>query len=504
MATIQSLVGLFPANTYKQVIQVGLNNIGLSASIQYIGDGSGTASVLGLSTTAVQINAANVTINGFTLSPTGNSVINGSVVGNMTGGGTLATGGFTLTVPATGTAALTSNKLSAFAATSSAELAGVISDETGSGSLVFANTPTFVTPVLGVATATSINKVALTAPATSATITIADGKTATISNTLTFTGTDSSSIAFGAGGTVAYTANNLSVFAATTSAQLAGVISDETGSGALVFANTPTLVTPVLGVATATSVNKVAITAPATSATLTISDGKTLSVTGTATISTTPITQVVKQTFTTNGTYTPTSGMVYCVIECIGAGGGGGGSANTSAGQEARGGGGGGGGYSKITATAATIGVSKAVTVSNTGGAGGITGNNAGTAGGDTSVGTVCVAKGGSGGGGNPGNASTTGGAGGIAGTGDLAFVGNGGEFGTFATIITFNGTGGNGAPGPFGGQPVGQNSAQANGTAGSAYGSGGNGGVSFNGGGTAAGGAGGPGFVLITEFVAV
>jgi hypothetical protein len=64
------------------------------------------------------------------------------------------------------------------------------------------------------------------------------------------TGTDASSVAFGAGGTVAYTANKLSAFAATTSAELAGVISDETGTGALVFANTPTLVTPVLGTPT--------------------------------------------------------------------------------------------------------------------------------------------------------------------------------------------------------------------------------------------------------------
>lgn len=37
------------------------------------------------------------------------------------------------------------------------------------------------------------------------------------------------------------------------SANLAAAVTDETGSGALVFANTPTLVTPVLGVATATS-----------------------------------------------------------------------------------------------------------------------------------------------------------------------------------------------------------------------------------------------------------
>jgi hypothetical protein len=46
---------------------------------------------------------------------------------------------------------------------------------------------------------------------------------------------------------VARKSDNLSVFAATTSAQLAGVISDETGSGALVFATSPALVTPDLG-----------------------------------------------------------------------------------------------------------------------------------------------------------------------------------------------------------------------------------------------------------------
>lgn len=124
------------------------------------------------------------------------------------------------------------------------------STPTGTGNPVLATSPTLITPTLGVATATSINKVAFTAPATGSTLTIADGKTLTASNTLTFTGTDTSSVAFGGGGTVVYTSNNLSAFAATTSSQLAGVISDETGSGALVFANTPTLVTPVLGTPT--------------------------------------------------------------------------------------------------------------------------------------------------------------------------------------------------------------------------------------------------------------
>lgn len=51
-------------------------------------------------------------------------------------------------------------------------------------------------------------------------------------------------------GTVALTANNLGAFASTTSAQLAGIISDKTGSGSLVFGTSPTLVTPVLGTPT--------------------------------------------------------------------------------------------------------------------------------------------------------------------------------------------------------------------------------------------------------------
>lgn len=46
------------------------------------------------------------------------------------------------------------------------------------------------------------------------------------------------------GTAAALIADNLSVFAATTSAQLAGVISDETGSGALVFGTGPTLADP--------------------------------------------------------------------------------------------------------------------------------------------------------------------------------------------------------------------------------------------------------------------
>lgn len=87
----------------------------------------------------------------------------------------------------------------------------------------------------------------LTLTAASTGFTIAGGttsKTLTMSNSLTFTGTDGSSVAFGTGGTVAYTGGKLSQFAATTSAELAGVLSDETGynaGGVVVFSKNPTI-----------------------------------------------------------------------------------------------------------------------------------------------------------------------------------------------------------------------------------------------------------------------
>jgi hypothetical protein len=97
---------------------------------------------------------------------------------------------------------------------SSANLASAVTDETGSGALVFANSPTLVTPTLGT-------------PA-SATLTNATGLP--ISTGVSGLGT------------------GVATFLATpSSANLASAVSDETGTGALVFANSPTLVTPTLG-----------------------------------------------------------------------------------------------------------------------------------------------------------------------------------------------------------------------------------------------------------------
>jgi hypothetical protein len=75
-----------------------------------------------------------------------------------------------------GTVALTNNKLSAFAATTSAELAGVVSDETGSGSLVFGTSPT-------ISGATTGSTVAMgTGSGTGTHVVVANVQTTTVGN----------------------------------------------------------------------------------------------------------------------------------------------------------------------------------------------------------------------------------------------------------------------------------------------------------------------------------
>lgn len=91
------------------------------------------ANTLGIAVGGTQ--AAAISSTTFAITP------NTTIAGTLTANGT--------SIPASKTLVVTTDKISALAATTSAELAGVISDETGSGSLVFANSPTLVTPALG-------------------------------------------------------------------------------------------------------------------------------------------------------------------------------------------------------------------------------------------------------------------------------------------------------------------------------------------------------------------
>lgn len=215
----------------------------------------------------------------------------------------------------------------------------------------------------------------------------------------------------------------------------------------------------------------------------------------------TAFTSIVQQVFSANGTYTPTSGMMYCIIEAVGGGGGGGGADATGVGQFSVGGGGGGGGYSRGVFDAATIGASQAVTI----GAGG-TGVSAGTGntGGTTTVGALVSATGGAGGAITVGPAATgVYGRGGLSGTGTIGGTNiraSRGLIGFQIGSLVFAGNGGTSIWGQGG-----EGTATGVGGVGNAgNGRGGGGGGSGNGPSQAAkaGGDGTDGFVVITEYI--
>lgn len=211
-----------------------------------------------------------------------------------------------------------------------------------------------------------------------------------------------------------------------------------------------------------------------------------------------PFAVVRTQAFTSSGTYTPNANMLYCTIEVVGGGGAGGGSVSAT-GNSVAAGGGGSGGYSRALATLAAIGSSQTVTIGAAGaGSSGAAGGN----GGATSVGALCVGNGGLGASG----ATGLGAAGAAAGTGNvIAAAGQPGGSGRVvigSDLRVNSGAGGSSAFGGGGASVQSISGTSSDGIAGRAYGSGGSGASSDNLATTNnTGGAGSSGVAIITEY---
>ena len=225
-------------------------NIGGAATTLNIGNASGTVTVAGNLT----VNGTTTTVNSTTLSVDDKNIELGSVASpsDVTANG----GGITLR----GTTDKTLNWVDATDAWTSSE-----HFDLASGKAYYINNASVLnSTTLGNAIVnSSLTKVGVIATGTwqgdivsptyggtginngTKTITLGGNFTHTGAHTLGLTTTGATSVTLPTSGTLAITGNPLSQFAATTSAELAGVISDETGSGALVFGTNPNITTSI-------------------------------------------------------------------------------------------------------------------------------------------------------------------------------------------------------------------------------------------------------------------
>lgn len=240
--------------------------------------------------------------------------------------------------------ALTSSGLNQFAATTSAQLASVISDETGSGPLVFATSPT-----LGAATFTGNTTLGYASP------------NFILNDT---SGTGSATAQFASNGTIQWiiqktSSNNLNIGRFNAGSQVDQPISISNSTG-------------LVSMPDGLSVGNLTATGTVSGIT-----GRLLGV----------------QVFTASGTYTPTSGTGRAIIRVQAPGGGGGGSTTTGSGQVSIAQGGSSGSYAEAYWTSPST---QTVTIGAVGAAG-ASGGTGGT-GGTTSVGSIVSCPGGNGG----------------------------------------------------------------------------------------------------------
>jgi hypothetical protein len=212
----------------------GIFNGALSGSAQIASNISGSwQGAIDISSDTNLVGGTNITLTGDTLNVDDAFLIND---GNDTTSGTITAGGFTTTGNISGsvsqaiqTGITTAANLTTVGTIGTGTWEGTtvavaqggtgVTSKTGTTNVVLSNSPTLVTPALGTPSALVGTNISGTA----------------------------SNLTAGLVTNGVYTTNHLGALAATTSAQLRGVISDETGTGTLVFATSPTLVTPALG-----------------------------------------------------------------------------------------------------------------------------------------------------------------------------------------------------------------------------------------------------------------
>jgi len=225
---------------------LALTVAGTSGGVPYFSSASAWASSAALALNALVVGggagAAPATVTtgtgaltalGIAVGSAGAFVVNGGALGtpasgvatNLTGTASGLTAG-NVTTNANLTGAVTSSgNATSLGSFTSLQLATALTDETGTGANVFATSPTLVTPALG--TPSALVGTNITGTATSFTA-------SNVTTNANLTGMVTS-------------VGNAASLGSFTSLQLLTALTDETGTGANVFAISPTLVTPILG-----------------------------------------------------------------------------------------------------------------------------------------------------------------------------------------------------------------------------------------------------------------